>query len=441
MVAKAKLKIVPSAKREDENCFTSYVEIKNIISQILFGEDLKSVLNIILEHIEKKLPKARASILLVDSKNNYLISGAAPSLPEGFFHSTDGLEIGPGIGCSGSAAYYRKMIVVRDTSVDPLWVNLRTVAREYELRACFAVPILTVKGELLGTFALYFKTPHKPTKKEIGLVSELIDLVCLAIERDRSAALKKQIEEEVQMERANALNSLKFASLGEMAKNISHEINSPLAIIKGSVHQINRIAGLKDSTPEKLLMYTSRLERSVERIEKIVSGLRSLTREASNDSFRSVSSSTVIEDALAIFQERFVSSNVALKLTGDIETLFECRSIQISQVLVNLLTNSFDAISHTENPWIEISVEKSADQVRFIITDSGNGIPLPIVDKIMIPLFTTKLFSRATGLGLSVAQAFIHEHNGKIWYDKSSQHTRFVIELPLEQIVQLKQAV
>ncbi|MBC7538736.1 MAG: GAF domain-containing sensor histidine kinase [Bacteriovorax sp.] len=416
-----------------KKALTSYEEIKNIIGQILFGDELSYILDVIINHIERKLPQARASIFLYDEKNNCLLAGAAPSLPENFCQKIHETQL-------GSASFFKSITVVRDTLCDPLWASHLILAKAYNLRACWSMPILNMKGELLGTFALYYKRTHKPSQKETILIKELVDIVCLAIERDRSAALKKQNEEEIEIHKTNAINSLKYASFGEMAKSVSHEVNNPLAVIVGSVHQMNRIIDSEGNNSEKLKMYTERLIRSVERIEKIVNGLNSIAREASNDPFIKIDAKTVIDDALSVCQERFISSNIKLILSGDLKTPFECRSTQIFQVLVNMLNNSYDAISKSENPWIQIHVFHNDQKIRFEITDSGVGIPMPIVEKIMIPLFTTKVLSRAAGLGLSVSQALIQEHSGKMWYDKSCYHTRFVIELPIEQLPSLKQA-
>lgn len=356
--------------------------MKSIIGSILLEEDLKTILNLIVVNIECKIPKVRAGIFLFDSLEYTQKSDAIPS-----------------------------------------WSR----------------PILNRKGESVGVFDLYYRTLKKPTQKELAFVLDLIEITSLALEREQSVIRKKLMEKEIQIQQANALKTLKHVSLSELAKNISHEVNSPLAVILGSVHQINRIIE-NEASSDKLKIYTARLNRSVMRIENIVKSLRSITREASNDSFSKVQVKEVIDVALSINLERFKSSNIKLTISGDQNVFFECRSTQISQALVNLLNNSYEAISQTENPWIEIHVENQGTGLRLSITDSGNGIPLPLVEKIMIPLFTTKLISKSFGLGLSVSQAIFQEHSGHLWYDKSCQHTRFVIELPIEQVQSLKQA-
>jgi C4-dicarboxylate-specific signal transduction histidine kinase len=418
---------------------TSYVEIKNIISHILFEEDLNNVLEMIARHIEEKLPKAKASILLYDEKTGYLLKGAAPSLDADFWEQVSGYKIGPESGSCGTAAFYRTTVVVRDIQVDRLWKSYADLSKKYNLRACWSMPILNMKGELYGTFALYYSRPHKPNQKEMTLVKELIDIVCLAIEREKSATLKKQADLEIANQRTNAINSLKHVSIGEMAKNISHEVNNPLAVIRGSVQQINRLVS-QNNNSEGLKTYVDRLDRSALRIEKIVRGLHLITKETSKDPYIKISMKRIINDALSIFQERILNSDITARVIGDVETEFECRSIQIFQVLVNLLNNSYEAVAKTSNPWIEFKVSNCGNKLKIEITDSGSGIPEDIADKIMIPLFTTKALSNSTGLGLAISQVLIQEHSGNIWYDKSCQHTRFVIELPLEQVSFLKQA-
>lgn len=422
------------------NALTSYVEIKNIIGQILHGEEINAILDVILLHLERKLPKAQGSILLYDEEKNCLFTGAAPSLPPGLAKKIHGVLVGPMAGSCGAAAFHKRTVVVRDTFRDPLCRPYLGLVKEYNLKACWSMPILNIKGELLGTLALYYKTTHQPSEKELLLVKELADIVTLAIERDRSASLNKQKAEVLQMQRAHAINSLKDVSLGEMAKNISHEVNSPLAVILGSVHQINRMLQSDGTDPEKLKIYAARLDRSVGRIEKIVNGLRSIPGETSMAPFTKMAVNSVIADAITGHQKLFIRSDIKLIIDGELETIFECRASQISQVLDNLINNAFEAVAQTKNPWIQIHVSTDCQNIRFEITDSGHGIPAEDIERLMVPLFTTKVQANATGLGLPISKALIEEHSGRIWYDKSCQHTRFVIELPIEQTAIEKQA-
>ncbi|MFD0331653.1 GAF domain-containing protein [Streptacidiphilus monticola] len=100
------------------------------------------------------------SVLLVDGTGRRLVHGAAPSLPDSYNKAVDGTPIAPGAGSCGTAAYRREMVVVSDIASDPLWEGgYRTAALRAGLAACWSSPIMSSAGELLGTFAMYHRTP------------------------------------------------------------------------------------------------------------------------------------------------------------------------------------------------------------------------------------------------------------------------------------------
>ncbi len=109
------------------------------------------------------------------------------------------------------------------------------------------------------------------------------------------------------------------------------------------------------------------------------------------------------------------------------------RPTQISQVLLNLLNNSFDAIEERAEKWIRVRFEINSNKKILIIkvTDSGDGIPNEIVHKMMNPFFTTKDIGKGTGLGLSISKGIIEEHGGHLIYNAQSKNTEFVVELPI----------
>ena len=109
-----------------------------------------------------------------------------------------------------------------------------------------------------------------------------------------------------------------------------------------------------------------------------------------------------------------------------------CQKVQLSQVLMNLLNNSFDAIVDDEYKWIKIQSHQHGDRIGVSVTDSGNGIPGDIADQIFDPFYTTKGVGKGTGLGLSISAGILSNHGGRLYYDQCSPNTRFVMEFPLE---------
>jgi signal transduction histidine kinase len=101
---------------------------------------------------------------------------------------------------------------------------------------------------------------------------------------------------------------------------------------------------------------------------------------------------------------------------------------------MNLLSNAYDAINALSSKWIELRAEEAgANVIRVSITDCGHGIRSEVADKIMDPFFTTKDVGCGTGLGLSISRGIVEEHQGRLFYDPTSNHTRFVMDLPKSQ--------
>ena len=114
----------------------------------------------------------------------------------------------------------------------------------------------------------------------------------------------------------------------------------------------------------------------------------------------------------------------------DYSLMAEGREVQISQVLVNLIGNAVDAIIHSpESRWITLTVKDRGDMIYFYVTESGDGIPEGLQEKIMRPFFTTKELNKGTGLGLSISKGIIEEHEGVLEYNTRSKNTQFIFTL------------
>ena|SRR5258705_474514 len=154
---------------------------------------LKEVLNEILNWIEyESRNDILTSILLYNNETNQLFDGAAPSLPDRYSKVISGNKAGPVAGSCGTAAFYRKQVIVEDIATDPLWKDYKSYALVEGLRSCWSTPIFNANGDLLGTFALYYKEPRKPTEHDLELIEEIVDVTASAIE-EREEDFKKMI--------------------------------------------------------------------------------------------------------------------------------------------------------------------------------------------------------------------------------------------------------
>src|SRR5258708_39917531 len=136
-----------------------------------------------------------ASVLLLDADGVHLRHGAAPSLPQAYIQAIDGLPIGPNEGSCGSAASRREPVFVSDIASDPLWAPYAQLALSHGLRACWSSPLFSSHAEVLGTFAMYYRRPRRPTPRDLRAVDIVTRTVAIAIERSRAEQALRESEE------------------------------------------------------------------------------------------------------------------------------------------------------------------------------------------------------------------------------------------------------
>lgn len=229
------------------------------------------------------------------------------------------------------------------------------------------------------------------------------------------------------------IQSSKLSAVGEMAGGIAHEINNPMAIIVGRLEQLKFKIENNQINPEQLTESIQKVISTTERITKIIKGLKSFSRSSDNLPFQPTQLKSVVEGAFDLCREKFKSHGIQIQESQIPDVILNCREVQISQVLLNLLNNSHDAILDLPEKWISVDYRFSNNVLKILVTDSGNGIPTEVANKIMQPFFTTKEVGKGTGLGLSISKGIVEEHKGKFYIDRQCKNTRFIIELPAFQ--------
>ncbi len=272
-----------------------------------------------------------------------------------------------------------------------------------------------------------FSVDTKNGRREILCIANKVD------DGNEATIIGIDVTQQKQTERS-LVASARFATLGEMAGAIGHEINNPLTLIVNDNEELRLMIKDNRFNEEKAKELISRIDRTSIRISKIVKGLKSFARDGSNDPFNLVVVKNVIEETLELCSQKFKASAVDLIVDVSDDTIqFECQKIQVIQVLLNLLNNAFDAVKDANSSWVKLEFRNSNIGVSFSVTDSGGGIPLPIQEKIFQPFFTTKEIGIGTGMGLSISKGIIEKHGGIIYLDAKSPKTRFVVTMPLVQ--------
>lgn len=195
-----------------------------ILELVAANAPLKEILNRLVLLIEGQSPDMLCSVLLLSDDGEHVRHGAAPNLPEEYVKAIDGAPIGPKNGSCGTAMYRGEPVIVRDVWVDPLWEDYRGLAHVSGLRACWSTPILSGRGKVLGSFAMYYREPRLPNEEETGLTEVATRIAGLAIENQ----LAREILARTQTELSRATEA---AASGETAVSIASEINDQLKAI------------------------------------------------------------------------------------------------------------------------------------------------------------------------------------------------------------------
>jgi len=232
------------------------------------------------------------------------------------------------------------------------------------------------------------------------------------------------------------LQASKMASLGEMAAGIAHEINNPLAIIQGKVYLLEKMCEKSEGQlipSDRCHAHLKAISQTVDRIAKVVRGLRTFSRSADLDPMEEFELKAMLDETIELCSARFRGRGVEIRLSDFPEIRVRGRPSQISQVFLNLLNNAYDAIQNRSEKWVEIAVSDrgiESGRIKITVTDSGLGIPMEISEKLMQPFFTTKDVGKGTGLGLSISKGIIEDHGGQLYLNSRASHTQFIVELP-----------
>jgi C4-dicarboxylate-specific signal transduction histidine kinase len=243
-------------------------------------------------------------------------------------------------------------------------------------------------------------------------------------------AARERAERELAESRQAAINAAKMAALGEMSASVAHEVNNPLSAILLRSQRLDMLARTDSMDAAAVRKTAHDIDRTVDRIRRIVDALRAFARQADDDPLRPEPLAPIIEDTVELSQHRFFQHGVELRVDPIPEgVLVLGRGTQIAQVLLNLLSNAYDAVENQDERWVRITVAAHESEVQIAVLDSGPGVPKEIADRIMEPFYTTKGIGRGTGLGLSLSEGIAAAHGGHLELDRGARPTRFVLTL------------
>lgn len=230
------------------------------------------------------------------------------------------------------------------------------------------------------------------------------------------------------------IQDAKTKSLGVLAGGLAHELNNPLAIVLGNAQLLRtkladaHVDGALHGHPIDVI------ERTVLKMAKLVRALGDFAGESDACATPKASLATLVDACLALCARKLQAHGVFLGVELKSDALVAIPSGHLTQILLNLIDNAFDAVKDLDEKSITLRVESDARTARLFVIDSGPGIPDAVAQHMMDPFFTTKGVGEGMGLGLSVARGLVERFKGTLEYAPVEGHTAFVVTLPTHPV-------
>jgi two-component system, OmpR family, sensor histidine kinase CreC len=224
------------------------------------------------------------------------------------------------------------------------------------------------------------------------------------------------------------------AYVEEMATNLSHELKTPLATIRGSAELLEGVAG---NDPAARAKFLTNIQTEVERLDRIVSELLKLSRietQPVDGQPGAIDATATAREVSEIYRSRATDYGISFQSEIAREPLpVKIAELQLKQLLTNLLDNAlqFTSAGHS----VRLSVARQDDAVELAISDEGAGIEPELLPKVFDRFFTTenpRTGNRGTGLGLAIAKSIVSANGGQISVrSELGRGSTFTVTFPL----------
>jgi signal transduction histidine kinase len=261
----------------------------------------------------------------------------------------------------------------------------------------------------------------------------IYDTLAIAIEyRLSSDKLLKDLESSKELREIaqnQALASTKMASIGELASGFAHEINNPLTIVNGNLVILKKKMADDDISNKAF----DRCFENISRISGLIDSLKNVSRgEDTNesDSNESMKVSDVIENATRLMNEKLKIHNIDF----DVEITNSFAEIDnghkaVTQLLLNLITNTYRLINNSPSPWIKIKSFQGAGFIQIEICSSDTGLSPDMVNRFLDPFYIPNNNDPEFGTILSLSQTQAHKYGHELEYKQLKNHSCFVLKL------------
>ncbi len=248
---------------------------------------------------------------------------------------------------------------------------------------------------------------------------------------EKTLALTNALQE-LKHSQAELIQTSKLASLGTLSAGIAHEINNSINFVNGAVIPLERkvMPWIPTQDQEGIKKLFAAIKHGTEMTVQIVRSLRSFTG-LNQAEFKDVSILEIVQSVLTILKSKLSGVHVDVQIDPHLK--IEGSQVGLSQTLMNLISNSLDALPSDGKILIHASrkYENNNERLLLKIQDNGKGMPQEILNRIFDPFFTTKDVGKGTGLGLFIVQKEVDRHHGKLSVESEiGKGTTFTLDLP-----------
>ncbi|MEO3402535.1 ATP-binding protein [Mucilaginibacter sp. CAU 1740] len=388
----------------------------HILEQLAMDTDIFDIMRSIVQSIEEEDDESICTILLYDKVTNTLGSGVGPGMPDFYNEAIDGISVGQGIGSCGTAAFSKQLVCVDNIGTHPYWTAFKELAFRAGVQSCWSQPILSSKGEMVGTFAIYHREPRTPNAVDLDRIAYGARFANLAIEnrRIRAEILEhKNHLEQLVAERTQALIHAN-EELEAFSYSVSHDLRAPLRAIAGfSNIMIEDYSDKLDDEGQKTL---NTIVNNALRMGMLIDDILSFSKLS-----RAEKINTTL-DMKSIFKNVF--DELMRQEPANHKVVFELGELapsigdqaMITQVVTNFISNALKYSRNTPETRIVVNSVTADGSTTYSVKDNGAGFDEKYKNKLF------KIFSRlhndkefeGTGIGLSIVKKVIERHGGTV---------------------------
>jgi len=403
----------------------------NVVLELMAnGANLDKVLSSLVCMTEEIYPNMLCAVLKQD-RDTLVLSSATPALAELFHGDNGSMVIGRESACYAAAAFTGQRLLIDDIMAHPNCVACRDAAKKTGVTSCWLEPVIASTGEVLGVFTAFSRHNCTPNLADLKFIHGSARLAGIAIERDL-------IETQTRQRQAELAHMARLDMMGEMATGMAHELNQPLAAIATYADVALRLLGTDIKQPDLLEEALQGARQQAVRASEIILHLRKLVRKQAPQK-QDVDLNELISSVVEFtqFEARKHEIQFTLQLDKDLPNV-SVDSVQIEQVLLNLVRNSIEALQLVADKERQVMIHTGLNSngwVQVEITDNGPGMSVEILDHLFQPFVTTK-GAAGMGMGLSICHSIIEAHGGRLWaQSKPGQGATFFLTLPLNALL------